>query len=506
MIASLVGCGPTGDVLVGASWQYALDGGETASLAPPTIPPGAEAVVVSETTFDLPSTAGVAGLSLHLDAPDWKRMDITLNGHDIRRPVEGVSYRVIPGVDPAFLKAGRNTLRIATHVRNAGDQPMQAEPMRAALVALTAEELVFQTGPILGAFDEDGFTVTCRTNMLADVTLRLRAADGDADDTLVISERGLMHRFDVPRPADAGPMVYRLEASAGNIVRTTAWLPVPNWADVTDGTLRFAVASDVQKVSWTWPTISRAIADQAPSFLVFTGDMVWRGTNNWEWDEQFFGPARELLARTPLYFAIGNHEKESPLIGELLTTPAPNGRDWNWSQQIGDVLLIGIVGHYRFGPETTHYAWLERTLAAADAKFIFLFTHYPAWSSIHFGTLNENGQPIDWVTHQGQAYILPLLAKYNATAYVSGHDHYYERSEPPGGVTTIICGGAGGTLDGRDRGWEHRNPHSTAFASRHHYLLFDVTGETCTMTAIAMNGETIDTRTWQARPRPAATD
>ena len=233
---------------------------------------------------------------------------------------------------------------------------------------------------------------------------------------------------------------------------------------------------------------------------------MWHGRHDWEWDEQFLGPARDLLSRTPLYFTIGNHEKESPLLHELLTTPAPGGRGWNWSQQIGDVLLIGIVGHVRFEPGTNNYTWLEQTLAESDAKFIFLFTHYPAWSSIHFGTVNESGQPIDWVTHQGQAYIVPLLAKYGATAYVSGHDHYYERSEPPGGVTTIICGGAGGTLDDRDRGWQNSNPHSAAFASRHHYLLFDVAGETCTMTAIAMNGETIDTRTWQARPQPAATD
>ncbi|MHC4985815.1 MAG: metallophosphoesterase, partial [Planctomycetota bacterium] len=358
LIASLVGCGPPGDLLAGATWLYSLDVGRAALATPPTIAPGAEAIVVAWATFGLPSTAGIAGLQLHLDAPDWREMEIDLNGHAIHRPVEGMSYRVIPGVDPAFLEPGRNGLLVVTRVRNAGDRPMQAEPMRAALVPMTADELAFQTGPILGAFDETKFTVTCRTNMLADVTLRARPADGGADDTLVISERGVMHRFDVPRPADAGPMVYRLEAAVDDIVRTTAWLPVPNWADVTDGAMRFAVASDVQKVSWTWPTISRAIAGQDPDLLVFTGDMVWRGTNNWEWDEQFFGPARELLARTPLYFAVGNHEKESPLITELLTTPAPNGRDWNWSQQIGDVLLIGIVGHYRFGPETTHYAWL----------------------------------------------------------------------------------------------------------------------------------------------------
>ena len=34
------------------------------------------------------------------------------------------------------------------------------------------------------------------------------------------------------------------------------------------------------------------------------------------------------------------------------------------------------------------------------------------------------------------------MKKYHATAFISGHDHDYERSEPPGGVTVIVSGGA----------------------------------------------------------------
>jgi len=341
--------------------------------------------------------------------------------------------------------------------------------------------------------------------MLAEVMFRARPAGGAPGNEIIdISPRGLVHRFRIQRAGGVDTYVYRLEAVHGQYARTTGWLPAPNWADATDGTLRFAVASDVQKTSLTWPAISRAIVAEQPNLLVFTGDMVWDGRHDWEWDEQFLGPARQLLGRTPLYFVVGNHEQEAPIISELLTTPAPDGRSWNWSQQIGDVLLIGILGDKHFNPGTDNHAWLTRTLAGSNAKFIFLFGHYPAWSSIHNADVDEAGEPYDWVTHQGQTVLMPLLAKHNATAFVTGHDHFYERSEPPGGVTEITCGGGGGTLESRDESWPHHNPHSKVFASQHHYLLFDVNGNTCTMTAVALNGEIIDTRTWQARSRPAA--
>ena len=35
------------------------------------------------------------------------------------------------------------------------------------------------------------------------------------------------------------------------------------------------------------------------------------------------------------------------------------------------------------------------------------------------------------------------MKKYVHTAFIAGHDHDYERSEPPDGVTVIVSGGAG---------------------------------------------------------------
>lgn len=131
-----------------------------------------------------------------------------------------------------------------------------------------------------------------------------------------------------------------------------------------------------------------------------------------------------------------------------------------------------------------------------------MFSHFPSFGSNRYGGTNAAGVPLDAKTHQGQAILMPLLAKYNATAMVTGHDHFYERSEPLVGVTSIICGGGGGHLEERHDGWQTLNPSSQAYASRHHYLMFDIEGDTCTMNVYALNGELIDTRTWPARRTP----
>ncbi|MCK4601759.1 MAG: hypothetical protein KAU28_04800, partial [Phycisphaerae bacterium] len=46
---------------------------------------------------------------------------------------------------------------------------------------------------------------------------------------------------------------------------------------------------------------------------------------------------------------------------------------------------------------------------------------------------------------------------------------------------------------------EMQTPHSKVFASKLHYCLFTVTGDTCTMQAITPEGDVIDSRTWKAR-------
>jgi hypothetical protein len=95
---------------------------------------------------------------------------------------------------------------------------------------------------------------------------------------------------------------------------------------------------------------------------------------------------------------------------------------------------------------------------------------------------------------------MPLLAKYHATAFICGHDHCYERSEPEGGVTAITTGGAGAPLYRKVQDAAKQNPWSKVFAPQLHYCLIEVSGDACTLKAFTPDGELLDTRTWKARP------
>ena len=76
----------------------------------------------------------------------------------------------------------------------------------------------------------------------------------------------------------------------------------------------------------------------------------------------------------------------------------------------------------------TQLAWLEQQLSQSQAEYLWVSAHYPVYSQCSHGPTQEI---IDDV--------LPLLKKYKATGYLSGHDHCQGHFESDG----LIFGLAG---------------------------------------------------------------
>jgi len=357
------------------------------------------------------------------------------------------------------------------------------------LLGLPPSALSFQTGPILGEAGKEMFTVSCRVNIPAEVVL-------EVNDQQYSSEPALLHSFKVEGLTENTTYTYSLKARLSSKDDFTAEAgPYSMRTFPSDDDFSFAVLGDSRSRPNDWKRVADATVKSQPLFVVFGGDMVTDGLRDYEWDEQFFGPAPDFFATIPFYAVIGNHEKNCPLFSQIF----PTSTDKNWSQTIGSVLLIGIDGGMNWSSEGELVRWLENLLDDSDAKYIFLTSHYPAWSSGMHAQLNSAGLPREKSTRQAQEILMPLLKKHNATAMFAGHDHFYERSEPEEGVTVIVTGGAGAPLYDKHKNAEVQNPHSVVFSKQHHYCLLTLDGDTCTMNVLTPDGTVIDTRTWPAR-------
>lgn len=79
----------------------------------------------------------------------------------------------------------------------------------------------------------------------------------------------------------------------------------------------------------------------------------------------------------------------------------------------------------------TQWEWLEATLAASTADFLFVAGHYPVWSVCEHGPTSSLVKTLK-----------PLMEKYGVSAYFAGHDHCEEHIDDAGGVQYHVVGAA----------------------------------------------------------------
>lgn len=513
ILGPLAGCAAAAtNLLAEAKWQYSVDGGKswTAADAPPALTKETRATILARAELTAGDLAKVVCWELDAGGGYGQRISHQLNGKPVPVPLEGMEYRTIGAIPAETIQAGKNvlTVKVEYQGKRAGGRPLR---LPKTLIALTEQDLKIVSGPVLGAITNNAFTVTCRTNMPATVTLTVTetgwvsnwqpAAPRVSTHT---SGAGLFHRFRVGKHAMADKLTYQLRATSGEQSAETKaraiTLPVFGMKGRDKGQLRFAVTGDSRSRTDDWAAVAAAVLKARPDLFVFTGDMNDHGTNDWEWDEHYLGPesARELLATVPYLPVKGNHEENAPLIPELFHTPGADGKAENWAVEVGSALLIGINGAWSAEWGRTA-KWLDRTMAESKAKFIFLTTHYPGWSSAGNGKLDARGRPTHWGYRNVRGTVVPLLRKHKACAYLAAHEHHYERSDLPGGLYQIIAAGAGAPRSSKVPEAARQNPYAKVFVEGLNFCIFEVEGDACTMKALSPDGKVLDTLTWRAR-------
>lgn len=235
--------------------------------------------------------------------------------------------------------------------------------------------------------------------------------------------------------------------------------------------------------------VVEAIVEEAPDFVIATGDYVNDGGNVEEW-VAFRKLIQPLMRSAPLYAAIGNHDRQGRgrrvehFRDTFKPQKGPHGERYYYVDR-GALRLIVLDSNTYANADQTE--WLTNTLNAGAklGRQMFVVMHHPVYSiALHGGhaAIREH-----WA---------PLFEHYGVQAVFSGHDHVYARAEA-GGVRYFVTGGAGAPLYGKSRNPGDLDVAAVKHHARvHHYLRVHVVPQMIEVTAVKLDGSIIESVRW----------
>ena len=438
---------------------------------------------------------GVYGLrfDLYLDAPRPVGITGYIRGEqpDPEKRAPSLPYRRLlrPGPNRITVRRLRDSALDLAHIDRIAllrlpglDRPYAAYLDNVHLLAPPQQATEIIKGPYIQNLSPTGVTILWETDAPTTGSAHLTTAEPASTLSRDLEEPSAIHEaaFTGLTPETD----YSYQVKSGDLTSPLLRFRTP--AAEPSG-VRFVVYGDTRTRPLEHWRVAEAILRARPQFVLHTGDLVsWGGTYD-NWEGEFFQPAAGLLASTPLFPALGNHEGDAHWYYDLFALPSA-GESW-YSFRRGPAFLLALNSEKPYGPESEQYRWLLKELASEasrSARWRFAYWHRPAYSSSsHGGAANIREQ------------VVPLLLEAGFDIVFAGHDHTYERSYADG-LYHITAGGGGAPLYGQrptDEEGRPRNPASQVFRSATHFGLVEIEGGKLTLTAITPEGETIDTLT-----------
>lgn len=503
---------------IGAEWLYALDGGKTFSKDAPPGPPQKNrdgiAPMLFRGTFEIDDPSQVAGMWIRIVEPGekpraaicdgdltaasggyWKDLGfcptllnarLTLNGKEIRQTNGPMLYFWLPV--QGEVSKGKNVVELSGDCYTYWGSP-PAKAITARLIVAEPQPAAVYNGPVLGDFGDGYFTLACRTQLPAELTVEATPTEPPGKTVTVTSPKKIWHRVKIEVPPGTKAVKYSIRAKVGT--HETARGPFAMRFPGPE--FRFVALGNVEAHTISidrWRAYSDRILKADPAFILNTGNCSEHGTWEFDWEHQYCEPAAKLLSSVPTLITPGSRDFAGA-VQELHFTPAPNGYSHNWSKTVGGVRFIGLDGNQNWKADTANYAWLEKELKAAKEKFLFVLDAYPGYST---GRISNKPRPLPMQTRE---VILPLLAKYKVNALISGMDPDYERCEPTPdkGCTQIVAAGVGKNTYRVSGSAIAHNPFTKdkgrdwAFygnLDQHSFCIFDVKADAVEMRAVQL--------------------
>lgn len=396
------------------------------------------------------------------------------------------------------IRKGRNTVEMAGHVYTFF-KDVSAKALEARLIMAEPQPSEIY-GPVAGDAGDGSCTISCRTQLPAEVTVEATPLEPAGTPLTAVSPRGVWHRVRLAVPPGTRAVSYTLTAKVGEHVTRTG--PFRLTLHPLDSEYRFiAFGHGMQhRGGPPWDNFSRQILAADPAFVVNTGDTVEMGSWLFDWQTGFYEPGAELLASVPNLATPGRHDI-SGIFAETYVTPAPDGFSHNWTKVMGPARFIGIDSHQAWEVGNDNYRWLEGVLAAAQEKFVVVLCGHPGYSS------GINSKKPYGALGQVREVIMPLLGRHKATMMLSSWDPDYERLEPTPdkGCTQLVTGaigfktfhrwdtrfgshpfGPGAEADARGTSGVVKLPDGREWCGHlgHHFCVFDVKPSGIEMTVV----------------------
>ena len=383
--------------------------------------------------------------SLRIQARYRDGIVIHVNGHEVarRNVVDGSEVRLaertrgpetetfyVP-VWPGLLKRDNNLIAVEVRPSVRRLSPL----LDITVTGHTAPKVV--RGPVVQRVGVDGATVVFDTDLPTKAQVEVQTATGWSSH--LSAGGGLAVHHEIALTGVRGRVAYRLRVAGADVVGPYVFHTAPK----SGAPQRFVVYGDVRGGHRTHGRILRSIGRESPDFVLATGDLVARGSDEGDW-QRFFDVAGDTLARIPYYPAAGNHDMgragdERRRMSEIFALwPGPPTRpSWGhwYSFDVGDIHFVMLDSNaYDSGEQR---AWLRADLVAArrrGARAMFAVTHDGPYSrGIHLGN-----------RYAARKYT-PILVKYGVSMLFSGHDHLYQRGVMDG-LRYVVSGGGGAPL------------------------------------------------------------
>jgi acid phosphatase type 7 len=234
--------------------------------------------------------------------------------------------------------------------------------------------------------------------------------------------------------------------------------------------------------------VARAAAAQGAALALHTGDMVVNAKDQRAW-ERWFEVESDLLASTPFYPTVGNHEitdKGVTYSRHFQQKQRPTFRSVDYGNVHVQVLdsfeLAAGADPHKGAVSDAQIAWAE-----ADARSVPKATHL--WLLVHQGPYTH--PKILRGGHGGLEDVRRLIkavsAQHPVEAVFAGHEHFYERGISDG-LQYFVIGGGGAPLEDP----EQDQPGVKLAVKQLGFVVLDVCGCHVTGRALDIAGKAFD--------------